>query len=738
MSPPVKADAGLSAPPLLVAVLLSGACGLTWEVLWQHHTALSLGVSAYGAAVTLSAVMAGLGIGGWLAGRLASTGRLRRPLVAYGVAEIVVGVTGALVPIGLDLVAALDTATFESSPAVARLVELVGTHLVLIVPAAAMGTTIPLLAPAARDSGKSLATYYALNTLGACGGVLLATFVAFPALGVRTTSFVAAGVNLAVGLWAIAHPYRGAFAPAAAQRAPARRDMAIAFTTGAIVFALEVCWFRSLRAAFQSSTETFAIVLAGFLLSLSVGAAVAPRLARRRGALEGALAFAGAAVLCATPFIDGVDRWVGSDFYSAATPLRRLGGAIGLFLVPVGLVGTVFPMLLSRNDSTKGAGRLYAANTVGAVVGALGAGYLLLPAIGATLTAWCLGVGLVVAAMGLSPRPRFMAAAVALAACGLAVAGYYESGTARERVHGFGSSEFRGVLYVAEGPDSTVWVTENRRFGFRQLVIDGFVASGEGEVGEHYMPWMGHLPALAVPRPRRALVICFGTGRTAHAVRRHRPERLDIAELSPAVLAAADLFSMNEGVLDDPRVHATVMDGRAFLRRSRRTYDLITLEPMPPNSSGANNLYSREFYELARARLGEEGVAAQWLPMHILAPSHMRAILATFVDVFPQARLWIDPRGGTGIVVGGRRSWRTRRSDIALDLDADAIEAAYLLGPRELAALSRGAPRITDDNQLLSYGLDRLTRSASGRQWFRRLYLDNLEILRSYASSGAR
>jgi spermidine synthase len=243
---------------------------------------------------------------------------------------------------------------------------------------------------------------------------------------------------------------------------------------------------------------------------------------------------------------------------------------------------------------------------------------------------------------------------------------------------------------------------------------------------------MGHLPALAVPRVETALVICFGTGQTADAVRRHAPERLASAEISPAVIEAAPLFERNHGVLDDRRVHVSVMDGRAFLRRTPRQYDLVTLEPMPPNFAGVNNLYSEEFYTLVRDRLRDGGVATQWLPMHLIAPSHMRAIVATFVGVFPESRLWIDPVGGTGILVGGTEAWSLRPADIELELDPAAIEGAFILGPEELGRLAEQTQIITDDNQMLSYGLARLTRSSSGRRWYQQLYEENMAILRTF------
>jgi spermidine synthase len=258
-------------------------------------------------------------------------------------------------------------------------------------------------------------------------------------------------------------------------------------------------------------------------------------------------------------------------------------------------------------------------------------------------------------------------------------------------------------------------------------------------VGEHYMLWMGHLPALATPQLERALVICFGTGQTANAVRRHGPGQLDIVDSSSGVFRAAPLFPSNQRVLEDPRVQATVMDGRAFLRRNLgAVYDLVTLEPMPPNFAGTNALYSREFYELVGSRLSATGVVAQWVPFHLLAPPHMRAIVATFIAVFPHARLWVDPVGGTGILLGASHPFSIRRSSVPLDLSADQIEQAFRLDAAGLARLASGARVITDDNQLLAYGKDRFERYHRGRRWGHRMVEGNMAAVRAAAEPDRR
>jgi spermidine synthase len=249
--------------------------------------------------------------------------------------------------------------------------------------------------------------------------------------------------------------------------------------------------------------------------------------------------------------------------------------------------------------------------------------------------------------------------------------------------------------------------------GTRILTIDGFAATTDARLGAHYMRWMGSLPMLLHPKPRRALVICFGTGQTAQAVRVEGPEELDVVELSPEVLRLAPLFEANEGVLEDGRVRTVVMDGRAWLRRTRRLYEVVTLEPMPPNFAGVNALYSNEFYRILSARLAPGGVVAQWLPVHLLEPDHAVAVAATFRAVFPDAVLWVDPVSGTGILLG-RLPGSPRPLGAewpGLDgaprdrtLTNAEVRAALMLDPEALARYAAPGRIITDDNQLLAFG----------------------------------
>lgn len=723
------------------AVFLSGAAGLTWELLWQHHAALLLGVSAEGTAITLACMMGGMAVGAWVMGRSIARRAPARPRRAYAVLELCVALAGALLSPGFELLSRLDVSAFRASEGLAPLVQIAGTSLLCGVPAAAMGATLPVLALAAAAERSSLARLYAMNVAGAAAGVLASAFALLPAAGVSTTIAAAATANVAAALlaWfldrgtAIVRPPPAA--PDEPLPIPRRAAFALALSTGFVTLCLEVAWFRSFRAAFQATTDSFALVLVAVLVPLAAGAALARRLPRRPAAAPILLGLAGTLGLAVTPIVERMDRLAPYSGSYGTVAAARLCLALATAGPPMLLLGAVFPWLLDRTRASD-AGRLAAVNTLGAVLGALAAAWLLLPSIGFARTAWLAGGLLAVAAVGVgSGRWRWTAAVAGLAGLALAVAA--ESGAGRIRAQGAHLRERHRLLATREGPDATVSVVVNRQ-GARELVIDGFQTSGEAAAG-HYMEWMGRLPMLAHPAPRRALVIGFGTGRTANAVRLEGVERLDVAEVSPAVVGFSDLFPSNGGVLGDARVRVRIMDGRAWLRRTRDRYDVITLEPMPPHFAGMNALYSREFYETAAARLAPGGVVAQWLPLHLVAPLDAASVARAFVSVFPDALLWVDPYDRTGILLGRRtatglpplRAWPGfARPAPSRDLSRDAVDAAVALCGRALGAYAAAGDLVTDDNQLLAYGaVRRLWRYGSTDE----VHRVNLELLRRVA-----
>ena len=702
------------------AVATGGLAALSWEVIWQLQTSLSLGVSALGTALTLATTMAGMTVGSLAMGRFLAGAPGLRPLPLYGALEAVVGVSGLLVPLGFAAVESIDAAVYRSSPGLAPLLH-VGSIVLLLGPATlALGATVPLFERIGRETGTSIARLYGINTAGAALGVLLLSFVLIPSLGITWSCVVVALANTGVLIATLmldrlvdVEPLSTPPAPPHESSSPLARfgvAQVVVFGTGFVTFALEVAWFRSLRAAFWSTSESFAIVLASVLIPLAVASRAVPHLRARGSSAGGLLAGSAVAILLATPLVERADRLAFFDASYGVVLLSWFALSLLLLGPAILLLGVALPWTLEAAADPQKAGRLYAVNTFGAVVGSLAAAWLLLPSVGFARTAWLLGavtLGLGLLASGGSRwLPKLAAGAISLA-----VAVGFTSSVGRDRVQSVGALHSHEILAFDEGPDSTITVIQGPA-GVRRLLIDGFSATSESKQLAGYMEWMGHLPMLLHPDPKRALVICFGTGQTANAVRRANPEQLDLVDVDETVFELAKYFPSNEGVLDDPRVNAVVMDGRAWLRRVDRAYDVITLEPMPPYFAGVNALYSREFYEIMAARLAPGGVVAQWLPLHLLPPFYAASVVATFQSVFPDSLLWIEPPAGTGILLGrlaggeaplGER-WPGLYREQDLPLSLDEILGSVELRATGMAVYSAQGAVITDDNQLLAYG----------------------------------
>lgn len=733
-------------------VAVGGVAALSWESVWQLRSSIAFGVSAVGTALTLAATMAGMSVGAILMGRWLKRRTIHRPVLLYGLLELVIGLSGLLMPHGFDLLERLDVHFYRLSPALAPLLHGLGIALLIGPPTLAMGSTVPVFQLISRQHGNSVAVLYGVNTAGAACGVLLLSFVLLPTFGVGRSCMVMAALNLLIFGLALLFRRRTVEAGDAGARekevasggAPVLGFGAaqlLVLLTGFVTFGLEVAWFRALRTAFWSTTDTFAIMLASVLVPLAVAARLVPLLRRLRVPLVSLLLLAGLAILLSAPLVERMDlfaRTAEGGHYATLSWWLLL--CLGILGPPILLVGLFLPWCLEEFRDPAQAGRLYGLNTLGSVLGALAAAWLTLPALGFARSSWLFGILVLLLCLLLCRwRGRLITAVCGAAA--LLVAINLSSSPGRDRyfaMRGFGGFQ---VLALLEGPDSTVTVVEKPDRS-RHLMIDGFSASSTAVLGGQYRTWMGALPMLLHPEPKDCLVICFGVGQTAHALRLEEPRSLDIVDVSAAVFEMAGHFSRNHGILEDERVSHHVMDGRAWLRRTDRVYDIVTLEPMPPNFAGVNSLYCREFYEEAAARLAPGGIVAQWLPLHLVTDDHGAAITATFQAVYPDALLWLDPIGGTGILLGRTEAvgeplgadWpglRRRRADRTLR-DGE-IPLCVILGPEGLLRYSALGEVITDDNQLLAFG-----RLLAGfeREDGRRQQLRNHRIITRLAGRG--
>lgn len=746
---------GLSNRILYLVAFLSGLAALSWQVVWQIKASLALGVSAWGTALTLMVTMAGFCIGSLAAGSFLRSRAVKNPLLICGVLEVLIGLSGLVLNPAFSLISRNDALVYAHSPELAPLIHVVSIAAAFGMATLCMGATLPVFGMIARQFSTSIATIYGLNTLGAALGALIAAIVFIPALGITGTIRVIAAINIAVGAFVVFYKPKSS---GQAQQEAAAFPLEISWfkalltvsATGFATLLLEVAWFRSLRAAFHSTTDAFAIMLAALLLALGLGAAVVPYLKLARVRLQSVLLCAGTLIFLSTPLIERFDRYV-TFSYSDDAIVTMINWMSMTFLVigpPIFFLGIALPWLMDSQINTRQWGRLYALNTFWSVIGALLGGWVFLPNIGFAASAWIAGGAVACVAVILSSGPgRLKALGVGAGAALIAIT--LQSSAGRDYAQGF-YQEFRSnpgqMLESYEGPDVTTSVVRLKA-GEVALIIDGFGAAHQlqyainGIKPDNYFAWLGRLPMIAHPDPRQALVICFGTGQTANAVRQEQPEKLDIVDINPRVFQMAHYFTANQDVLHDPRVTPIIMDGRAYLRRVQKLYDVITLEPMPPTFSGVNALYSKEFYEDARSRLTENGVISQWLPFHLLTPYYAASIARTFQSVFPDAVLWIDPISAMGILLGSKDDallnsiWPgyQQRPGITRPLTEADVRSNVLMDRDLLQRYGSLGAIITDDNQLLAYGtaahqLNRVARRDAQNP----SYVDALAFVREY------
>ena len=745
------------APMLRGLYLLSGIAALLYQVVWTRQLALHFGVSAHATATTVSAFMLGLALGSTVLGRVAD--RVRRPLLGYAALELGVAVTALASLAALAAVESALSAAWvpELSPAAFGAVRTGVTFVVLLVPTALMGGTLPMLVRAQRSAGagRAAGSLYGANALGGALGSVLAGFVTLSALGLRGSLLVGAGLNglAAAGAAALARRTpaadpRATAAPAPA--APARPRGAVAgmraafFLAGLAGLAVEVVWTRLLLMNLASTAQSFAAMLAVCLVGLAGGSLATARVAdrgdpaRRYGAclLLAAVAIVLCASLWATTPTPAAARWLvdrlpaglrGNASYRTALALAQ---SALLLLVPSLLFGAAFPFAArffaeAPADRGRRLGGAVALNTLGCVVGPLLAGFGWLPAHG-TQGTLLLCAGAAAAAGGaalatVAGRTRWVALPAALVGATLTLVSLPAEGL-------LAHTEQRRtgrVLHAEEDATGSVAVLEvdvgYERF--RQLAVGTTSMITDGFACRRYTRLLGHLPMLLHEAPRDALVVCLGSGMTLSAVAAHPDvEAIDCVELSPAVVRAARTWfsHANGGVLDDPRVRVVVDDGRTHLLRTERRYDVIALEPPPPYNDGVASLYSRELYALCRARLRPGGVVSQWIPYHGATLAHLRSMLATLRAEFPAVTLWELFDGREYCAVGHlddapvpleRLAARLGRPAVAAHLEAGGVRhledvlACFVMGTRGLDAFVAGARQVTDDRPGLGYDL---------------------------------
>ena len=687
----------------------SGCAALIYEIVWLQLLQLVIGSSAVSLGLLLSAYMGGLCAGSALLARLVRPDR--HPLRVYAVLEAGIGVLGLLVLFGIPVVGRLYL-TGTSGLVTRGLVAAV----CLLPPTLLMGASLPAIARCASTSSSDAyktGFLYSANIAGAVAGCLIAGFYLLRVYDMAIATYTAVAINALVVLCATVivsfrrHLTGTAGAPLKLARSHPVSGATLVYAaialSGLTALGAEVVWTRLLSLLLGPTVYTFSIILAVFLSGLwagsSAGSSLARRLKRPRLAMAAcqillavALAWTAYTMAHSLPYWP-VDPWLSLDpWFNFELDLVRVTWAI----LPATLLwGASFPLALASvmapgEDPARPAGRVYAINTAGSIVGSLAFSLWFIPTVGSRQSQQILVAIAVLAAIlagaSVSPYASRKARLAGLAAAAVLL-GWGLAATVQDvpwEVIAYGRriapiirafdlydrANPTQVLFRGEGVNSSVLIAE--RAGQRHFYVSGKAEASTAILDMRLERMMGHVPALINPSPKSVLVVGFGAGVTAGSFTRYPElEKLVICELEPFIPPASTQYFGKENyeVLHNAHTRMVYDDARHYIFTTRDKFDVITTDPIHPWVKGTSVLYSKEYYELVKQHLNPDGVVAQWLPIYDSDPDTIKTELATFFAAFPEGTIWSNNLNGDGfdlVLLGQARPG---------PIDVDALQA---------------------------------------------------------------
>jgi spermidine synthase len=735
-----------------------------------------LGISAHAHTVVIATFMLGLALGSRRLGLEAD--RNPNPLRLFGQLEAGIGLSGllnlALIP-GLQRLYPVIGDGLAAGTWQAQGLRLLMAASALLLPTFLMGGTLPALVRGLGNDfsrlDRTIATLYGLNTLGAATGACGAGFVLLPLLGIRGTIAVAVTANLAIAAALLLpktepagdrelQPEHGGGSTAETRIPETLRAklLTVFALSGFAALALQLAWIRALTQIIGSSVYAFSTVLATYLAGIALGSLTVPLLIgssrSSRAALSriavievatGLSALVGLPVISKLPeaFLAGYRAGITENFFVLQVFVFALAAVV--MIVPTLLLGALFPLLTAvivknRARVGHGVGAAYAANSAGTILGTVIAGLFLLPTLGSEDTLrW---IALLFATVGgalwmMRPGARqgrsllqalgtlglFAVIAYRLPPWDLAVMTSGPFINASRIVDVPEGQRFRDwirqrnrIVFYGEGAEAAVSV---RDVGEERLLVINGKTDGSRHGDRKTQLSLAHLPLLMHSEPRKVLMIGLGTGMSAAAAATHGAvEQLDVVEISPQVVKASRFFRAESGdILLDPRLRLVQADARNLLLTTQEEYDAILSEPSNPWITGIANLFTEEFFAIAKNRLAPDGLMAQWFQTYGMSEADLKSVLHTFRAVFPHVTVW-SPQLGDLLFIGSRERHQLQLSRIQTLLAfppalaqlepialADPVGFArlFLLGDRESESFVRGALPNTDDHPRIEF-----------------------------------
>jgi spermidine synthase len=700
-------------PLLLVLFLASGCSALIYEIVWYQLLQLVIGSSAVSLGVLLATFMGGLCIGSLALPRFIS--EREHPLRIYAWIELGIGACGLLAWLGMPLIDHLYVAAAgHGFPAmILRAIVAAGC---LLPPTILMGASLPAAARWIESTPEGvswLGLLYGGNTTGAVFGCLLAGFYLLRVYDMATATYVAVAINVAVALISLlmAKKTTAQARPKRPRALPAHWSIYLTIgLSGGCALGAEVVWTRLLGLLLGATVYTFSIILAVFLVGIGIGSAAGSILSRQIEQPRAALGWCQmllAAAIAWTAFMisDSLPYWPVNPLLSSNawfTFQVDLVRSLWAILPAALLWGASFPLALAAvaspgQDPGGIVSGVYAANTAGAIVGAITFSMLLISRIGTQQSERVLIV--LAAIAGLLVLVRKKMPVVALTASILIVVWLVRSVSpvpgaliayGRRILTSAGRSR---ILYTGEGINSSIAISQWDD-GAVQFHVSGKVEASTEPYDMRLQRMLGLMPAMFHPKPRSVLVVGFGAGVTAGSFTVHPDvERIVICEMEPLVPPVATRFfgRQNYQVMNDPRVQLVYDDARHFVLTTPEKFDIITSDPIHPWVKGSATLYSKEYFELVKQHLNPGGIVTQWVPLYETDIDTVKSEVATFFDVFTNGTIWGNENAGGGydVVLLGHAG------DAKIDIDAMVerlSNADYLRVAKALNEVGFGSP----------------------------------------------
>jgi spermidine synthase len=717
-------------PLLLVLFISSGCAALIYEIVWFQLLQLVVGSSAVSLGVLLGTYMGGMCLGSLLLPRYVSA--RKHPLRVYAVIEAGIGVCGLLVLLILPLLDHLY-AVVGGSGLFGILMRAVVAAICLLPPTLAMGASLPAIARYVESSAQGvswLGFFYGGNIAGAVIGCLFAGFYLLRVYDMATATYVAAAINTTVAWLSYRLSKRTRYEPTPPAEPPIPKSPPTPSAQGSVYLAIglsgltalgaEVVWTRLLSVMLGATVYTFSIILAVFLGGLGLGTAFASHLARQMKHPRVALCvcqilLAAAIAWTAYTLADALPYWpidpllARSAVFNFQVDIMRCMWAV---FPAACLWGASFPFALAAaaqrsDDPGTLVGRVYAANTVGGIVGALAFSIVLIPWIGTQdcqrlLVALATFSALIIyapVARSLGSRGAAVTVASLVAVIWLIVSispvPWLAVAYGRRMIL---QTDPGRALYVGEGRDYSVAISEPPD-GDRYYHVAGKVEASTALADMRMQRMLGDIPALFHQDPKSVLVVGFGAGVTAGTFVLHPTvEKIAICELEALVPPAADKYFGKENyrVKDDPRTTIHYDDARHFILTSKDKFDIITSDPIHPWVKGTSSLYSKQYFDLVKQHLRPGGIVTQWVPLYESDLATVKSELATFFDVFPNGTVWGNTINGEGndLVLLGQAE--------PLNLDVDALQDRWDRPDYARVAQSMGAVNFHNATDVLA------------------------------------